>query len=102
MRDSRYAGQRFSPESQTDKSCEVAVVPDLAHGVPFECLGDLAFLDAASVVRDADHLLAAFPDLDRNGGSSGVYGVLHQFFHYIYGPLYHFSGSDPVYRLFTE
>ena len=67
-----------------------------------ECLGDLAFLNAAAVVGDADHLLAALADLASDGGRTGVNGVFNEFLDHVDRALHHFSGRYFIDRIFAE
>ena len=94
--------ESFPAESQCHKLCEVAVIPDLARRVALEGLPDLAHLNAAPVIRDADHLLSAIPDLACDRCRARVDRVLDKFFDDVDRPLYDFSRRDPVDRLFAQ
>ena len=100
--DSRNAGESFPAKSQAHQPGEVAVIPDLAGGVPLKRLGNLAFFNAAAVVGDADHLLTALPDLAGYGLCPGVNGVFNQFFDHVDGPLDHFAGRYSIDCLFAQ
>ena len=78
LRDSGNAGKGLSPEAQGRQMGQIVRVRDLAGCMPHKSTCDLVFLDAAAVVRDADHGDSPVPDLDSNGRRACVDGIFHQ------------------------
>ena len=96
MRHRRDRRQRFAAEAERQDRREIVGAPDLARRVPLDRQPRVVRLHPFAVVLDADLLLAAELDVNRQPPRAGVDRVLDQLLDDRGGPLDDFAGGDLV------
>ena len=96
MRHRRNRRQRLAAEPERQDRREIVGAPDLAGRVALDRQPRIVRLHPLAVVLDADLLLAAELDVDRQPAGAGVDRVLDQFLDDRGGPLDDLAGGDLV------
>ena len=96
VRDRRDRRQRFAAEPEREDRGEVVGAPDLARRVPLDRQPRILRLHPLAVVLDADLLLAAELDVNREPARAGVDRVLDQLLDDRGRPLDDLAGGDLV------
>ena len=94
FRHRRHGGQRLAAEAQRVDAVQLRFRLQLAGGVTFEGQPNLPGGNALAVVRNAQVLDTASPQLHRDVGRPRVDGVFHQFLHHGSGAFHHLACGD--------
>ena len=94
--------ERFPSEAHGLHTHEILERADLARRVPAHGEDGVVAVHADAVVLDQDPFLAAFADLDADGGGLRVDGVLEQLLDHAGGSFDHFSRGDLVHERVVE